>query len=122
MKKLENKVAIITGASGGLGKGTAIAYAKAGANVVICARRLEKLQEVAKICEEQGVKALPVKCDVMVREDLENLINQTIQTFGKIDILVNNAISTKQGVSIMDHTEKIWNNTVVKRLSKPFGT
>ncbi len=112
MKKLENKVAIITGASGGLGKGTAIAYAKAGANVVICARRLEKLQEVAKVCEEQGVKALPIKCDVMVREDLENLINQTIQTFGKVDILVNNAISTKQGVSIMNHTEEVWNNTV----------
>mgnify|MGYP000250290981 CR=1 FL=1 len=49
----------------------------------------------------------------MVREDLENLVNQTVQTFGKVDILVNNAISTKQGVSIMDHTEKIWNNTVV---------
>ncbi len=113
MKKLENKVAIITGASGGLGKGTAIAYAKAGANVVICARRLEKLQEVAKICEKQGVKALPIKCDVMVREDLEYLIAQTVQTFGRIDILVNNAISTKQGVSIMDHTEEIWNNTVV---------
>ena len=48
MKKLENKVAIITGASGGLGRGTAVAYAKAGADVVICARRLEKLEEVAK--------------------------------------------------------------------------
>ena len=113
MKKLENKVAIITGATGGLGKGTAIAYAKAGANVVICARRLEKLQEVAKVCEEHGVKALPIKCDVMVRADLEKLVSQTIEEFGKVDILVNNAISTKQGVSIIDHTEEIWNNTVV---------
>ena len=113
MKRLENKVAIITGASGGLGKGTAIAYAKAGADVVICARRLEKLQEVAKVCEEQGVKALPVKCDVMVRENLENLVAQTVQTFGRLDILVNNAISCKQGISIMDHTDEIWNNTVV---------
>ncbi|MEO1260799.1 MAG: SDR family oxidoreductase [Bacteroidota bacterium] len=113
MKKLENKVAIITGASGGLGKGTAIAYAKAGAHVVICARRLEKLQEVAQACEKHGVKALPIKCDVMLRKDLDNLVTQTIQAFGKIDILVNNAISTKQGVSIMDHTEEIWNNTVV---------
>ena len=113
MKKLENKVAIITGASGGLGKGTAIAYAKAGANVVICARRLEKLTEVAKACEEHGVKALPVKCDVMVREDLNNLVQQTIDTFGQIDILVNNAISTKQGVAIMDHTEEVYDNTVV---------
>ncbi len=112
MKKLENKVAIITGASGGLGKATAIAYAKAGAHVVICARRLEKLKEVAKVCEAYGVRALPVKCDVMIRKDLENLIAQAIEGFGKVDILVNNAISTTQGVSIMDHTEKIWNNTV----------
>ncbi len=112
MKKLENKVAIITGASGGLGRATAIAYAKAGADVVICARRLEKLEEVAKICEEQGVNTLPVKCDVMQKEDLENLVEQTISKFGRVDILVNNAISTKQGVSIMDHTDEIWNNTV----------
>ncbi len=113
MKPLANKVALVTGASGGLGKGTAIAYAKAGADVVICARRLDKLQEVAQICEAQGVKALALKCDVMVPEDRQQLVAQTIETFGTVDILVNNAISTKQGVSIMDHTEEIWNNTVV---------
>ena len=113
MKKLKDKVAIITGASGGLGRGTAIAYAKSGANVVICARRIEKLKEVAEACEEYGVKALPIECDVMVKEDLENLVNQTINKFGKVDILVNNAISTKQGVSIMNHTDEVWNNTVV---------
>ena len=50
MKKLENKVAIITGASGGLGKATAIAFAKAGANVAICARSLDKLQKVSDEC------------------------------------------------------------------------
>lgn len=113
MKKLQNKVAIVTGASGGLGKGTAIAYAKSGADVVICARRLEKLEEVAKECESHGVKTLAVKCDVMVRSELENLVDQTIRVFGKVDILVNNAISTVQGVSIMDHTDEMWNNTVV---------
>ena len=112
MKKLANKVAIITGASGGLGKATAIAYAKAGADLVICARRIEKLKEIATQCEEYGVKTLPLKCDVMIREDLENLVAQAIEKFGRIDILVNNAISTKQGVSIMDHTEEIWNNTI----------
>lgn len=112
MKKLENKIAIITGASGGLGRGTAIAFAKAGANVVICARRLEKLQEVADACKEHGAQVLAVKCDVMVPEDLTNLVEQTVQTFGRLHILVNNAISTKQGVAIMDHTEDIWNNTV----------
>ncbi len=113
MKKLEYKVAIITGASCGLGRGTAIAYAKAGANVVICARRLEKLKEVAEACEAHGVKAIPIECDVMVYENLENLVKQTIDTFDRIDILVNNAIATEQGVAIMDHTEEIWNNTVV---------
>ena len=79
---------------------------------MICVRRLEKLQEVAKICEEQGVIALPIKCDVMIKSDLENLVAQTIKEFGAVDLLVNNA-SIKQGVSILEHTEKIWNNTVM---------
>ncbi len=112
MKTLENKVAIITGASGGLGKGTAIAFAKSGANVVICSRRIDKLHDVALECEKQGTKALSVECDVMKREDLQNLVDQTIRVFGRIDILVNNAITTKQGVTIMDHSEEVWNNTV----------
>ena len=112
MKKLENKVAMITGASGGLGRATAIAYAKAGADLVICARRPEKLAEVTELCEEHGIKTLAVQCDVMILEDLENLVERAIEKFGRIDILVNNAISTKQGVAIMDHTDEIWNNTV----------
>ncbi len=112
MKKLENKVAIITGASGGLGKATAIAFPKEGANVAICARSLDKLQEVADECEKYGVEALPLKCDVMIYEDLKTLVDETMKKFGKLDIIMNNAISTTQGVSIMDHTKEIWNNTV----------
>ncbi len=112
MKKLKNKVAIITGASGGLGKATAIAFAKAGANLAICARSLDKLQAVSEECEKHGVETLALKCDVMVYDDLKMLVDETINKFGKIDIVMNNAISTTQGVPIMEHTDEIWNNTV----------
>lgn len=112
MKKLEDKVAIITGASGGLGKATAIAFAKAGANIAICARNIDRLKETSKECEQHGVEVLALACDVMVYNDLKNLVDETIKNFGKVDIVMNNAISTTQGVSIMDHTESIWVNTV----------
>lgn len=112
MTKLKNKVALVTGASGGLGKATAKTFAREGANVAICARSLDKLQQVAEECKEHGVEALAVKCDVMNRDDLNALVDETVKKFGKIDILVNNAISTTQGVSIMDHTDEILSNTV----------
>lgn len=112
MKRLHDKVAIITGASGGLGKATAIAFAREGANVAMCARSLDKLQLTSEECREHGVETLAIKADVMVYEDLRTLVDETRGRFGKVDILMNNAISTTQGVSIMDHTDEIWDNTV----------
>ncbi len=87
----KEKVFIVTGASTGIGKAISIEAAKNGANVVLAARNLEKLQEVAKTVESFGVQALTVKTDVSKREEAENLINKTIEKFGKIDVLVNNA-------------------------------
>jgi short-subunit dehydrogenase len=90
-KHFTNKVVIITGASSGIGKATAIEAAKQGANVVIAARNIDKLNDVAKVIEGFGVQSLAVKTDVSVRADAKNLIDQTIEKFGKIDVLVNNA-------------------------------
>ncbi|MFZ4730494.1 MAG: SDR family NAD(P)-dependent oxidoreductase, partial [Pseudanabaena sp.] len=90
-KKLEGKVAIITGASAGIGAATAIALAEEGAYVAIAARRADKLNEVAQKIEASGGKVLQVITDVTDEAQVQNLIAKTKETFGRIDILVNNA-------------------------------
>ena len=90
-QKLKDRVAIITGAGTGIGKGIAIAYAKEGAHIVGAARRVEKLQEAAKEVESLGRKFLVVRCDVSKKEDCQNVVSETLKEFGKVDILVNNA-------------------------------
>ena len=88
---LSGQVALITGASSGLGVEFAKALASKGANVALFARREEKLKEVAADIEKMNVKALPVKCDVTDEAQIENAVSKVIDTFGKIDILINNA-------------------------------
>lgn len=88
---MKNKVVIITGASSGIGEACAIEFAKKGANVVIAARNTEKLNKVAEKITKIGVGVLAVKCDVAVKADCQNLINETLNKFSKIDVLINNA-------------------------------
>lgn len=89
---LQEKVAIITGSSKGIGLETAITLAKEGVQVTICARNLEDLKEAAaRIESETGVQAHIVQADVTKEEDCKKLIESTVEKFGKIDILVNNA-------------------------------
>ncbi|MEN0056255.1 MAG: SDR family oxidoreductase [Mucilaginibacter sp.] len=90
--KLNNKIIIITGASSGIGKSLAFECAKRGTNVVLAARQYVTLCEIGQELEKQyQIKALAVQCDVAVEEDCANLIKQTLTTFGKIDVLINNA-------------------------------
>jgi len=88
---MKNKVVIITGASSGIGEACALAFAKKGANVVIAARNTEKLNTVAEKIAKIGAGVLAVKCDVAVKADCQNLINETLKKFNKIDVLINNA-------------------------------
>lgn len=88
---LKGRVALVTGASSGLGKRFASVLAQQGADVAILARRIEKLQETAKEIEALGVRCLPVKCDVTNETNVISAISQIVSFFGKIDILVNNA-------------------------------
>lgn len=90
--KLQDKVAIITGAGTGIGQAISMAYAKEGAHIVGVARRLEKLEEtVGKVRTLFGVKAVAKKCDVTVKDDCQNVAAEVVKEFGRIDILVNNA-------------------------------
>jgi short-subunit dehydrogenase len=88
----KSKVVIITGASSGIGKACAEEFAKRGANLVLAARQYVTLCEITASLEKQyGIKALAVQADVSKEEDCEHLIKQAVATFGKIDILINNA-------------------------------
>jgi gluconate 5-dehydrogenase len=88
---LSGKVAIVTGASRGLGQYFATALAKAGADLVITSRKLSALTEFKKEIESLGRKALPVQLDVLSQSDIENMVRVAVKEYGKIDILVNNA-------------------------------
>lgn len=88
---MKTKTVIITGASSGIGEATAYAFAKQGANVVLAARNIDKLQLVQQQCNVLGAATLVVKCDVSIEQDCINLINLTVQKFNTIDVLINNA-------------------------------
>ena len=91
MGQLDNKVAIVTGASSGIGEATARALAKEGAKVVLAARRKDRLEELRQVIESNGGQALVVETDVTSRKVVQSLADQTKEAFGQIDILVNNA-------------------------------
>lgn len=88
---LQDKVAIVTGGSRGIGRAIAVALAQAGADVVVAARKPQDLEATAKDIEATGRRALAVPTNVRQRADLDNLIAQTMSHFGRLDILVNNA-------------------------------
>ncbi len=88
---LTGKVAVITGSTKGIGRAIAEEYAKAGAKVVISSRKADACDKVANELKEQGFDALPIACHVGDKAQLQNLVDTTIATWGKIDILVCNA-------------------------------
>lgn len=90
MDKLKNKVCIITGASGGIGKSVVKKLAAEGAKLILAARREEVLEDIKKALPNKD-KVLCVKCDVTKQGDLENLVSETLEKFGKIDVVINGA-------------------------------
>ncbi len=101
MAKLDGKVAVVTGASSGIGEATAEALAAEGATVVAAARREERLQELTGRIEGSGGRVISVQCDVTDEEQAHELIQRAEQEFGRVDILVNNA-----GVMLLSKIEK----------------
>ena len=107
--KLKDRVAFCTAAAGaGIGQATARMFAREGANVVITDMHLERCRAVAdEIQNDCGVHALAMQCDVTSRQDVEKAINETMERFGKIDILFNNA-GTNRPSQIVDITDEAW--------------
>ena len=112
MKRLENKVAIVTGANSGIGKATAIRFAQEGATVVLCARRYELLEEAAAECRAYGVEALAVKADLTIHADCTHVVEETIKNFGRVDILVNNAGIADKHRPITECTDEWWDEVI----------
>lgn len=89
--RLDDRVAVVTGASSGLGVGFAKALAEAGADVVLAARRADRLAETAEAVRERGRRALAVACDVTDPDACTAVVEAALTEFGKVDVLVNNA-------------------------------
>lgn len=102
MDRLRGKTAIITGGNSGVGAATAQLFAREGANVVISARRVSALEEVAAKIREAGGTVLSVPTDISKREDCENLAAKAMEAFGRIDILINNAGALDTGLKSID--------------------
>src|SRR5713226_4150444 len=88
---IEGKVIVITGASSGLGESTARHLAKLGATVVLGARRKDRLDAIVRDIQTDGGKALAVSVDVTNRAEVEALVQKAVDTYGRVDVLVNNA-------------------------------
>lgn len=131
---LTGKTAIITGAGfnvlsdgrcGSIGFGIATAYAKEGANIVITGRNAQKLQKAKEILEKDyGIKVLTVQADISAGADnkaiVDNVIKQTIDTFGTIDVLINNAQASASGVPIAEHTTEQFDLAIYSGLYATF--
>lgn len=108
---LEGKVAVITGGSRGLGYATALAMAKAGANVVVASRKVEDLEKVAEEIKAIGVKSLAVACHVAKLEESQRLVDTVVKEFGKIDVLFNNAGTNPYFGPLLGAEEWAWDVT-----------
>lgn len=119
MFNLKNRVCVISGASSGLGAQMAKGFAEQGADVVVMARRMEKLEKVAQEVRTLGVKCLPVRCDVTDTESINAAAETVIKEFGKVDILINCAGSAKNA-GVANMTDEEWNFTIDTDLTSVF--
>ena len=117
---LKDKVALVTGGAQGIGKAIAVTLAKEGANVSICDVNLEKAQETAKEISALGVKAAAFLTNVTVAAECDALIENTVKEFGKVDILINNAGVTRDGLLIR-MSEADWDLVIAINLKGTFN-
>jgi NAD(P)-dependent dehydrogenase (short-subunit alcohol dehydrogenase family) len=117
---LEGKIALITGASRGIGKAIALAFADAGADVAIASRKLEDLEKVAGEVEAMGRKALCVPTHTRKIDDLKNLVDKAMEVYDRIDILVNNAAANPGMGPIVDTDEKVYDHIMETNLKGYF--
>ena len=116
-KRFQDKVVIVTGATSGIGRATAIAFASEGAKVIIAGRRENKGQETLNIIKKNNGVATFIKCDVAIESDVINLVDETIKRFGKLDYACNNAGISGPMKPLHEYSNEDWdkvNNIVLK--------
>jgi NAD(P)-dependent dehydrogenase (short-subunit alcohol dehydrogenase family) len=111
--KFDGKVAFVTGGASGIGRATALAFAQAGARVAVADVGEEGNQETARLIEQNGGRALAVRCDVTRGEDIKAALEKTVATFGRLDFAFNNAgIEPKKPAPTADYDEQEWNRII----------
>ncbi|KAI5633640.1 enoyl-(Acyl carrier protein) reductase domain-containing protein [Phthorimaea operculella] len=111
-----DKVLLVTGASSGIGAATAVLFAKEGANVAIVGRNETKLQNVSAQCEKVGKKPLVIKADVSNDDEAAEIVNKTVEKFGKIDVLVNSAGISKYGSILSGNILSVYDDVMAVNL------
>ena len=115
--QLEGKVAVITGGGRGIGQAIALTFAKEGADVVVAARTGADLKKVTAEIEPTGRKCLAIVTDLAVPEQLRAMVDRTLETFGRVDVLVNNGGIAGPAVSVADMELEGWNQTLAVNLT-----
>lgn len=117
--RLDGKTALVTGGGRGLGEQIAEGLAEAGANVVVCSRKLEACQKVSQRLEEMGVRSMAFRCDITNPDDITRVVEETVQHFGTIDILVNNSGAT-WGAKVEDMPLEAWQKVINTNVTGTF--
>ncbi|MGE0086088.1 MAG: SDR family oxidoreductase [Desulfococcaceae bacterium] len=117
---LEGKVALITGASRGIGESVSKTLAEYGAHCILVSRKIEALRTVADDIEKKGGKAVAMACHVGYPDSIETLIKEVEDQFGRLDILINNAATNPFFGHMADADEKSWDKTIAVNLKGPF--
>ncbi len=118
--KLEGKVALVTGASQGIGKAVAAAYAREGADVIITARGRATLEAAAAAIRNAGGRVVPLQADVADRRQVQRIAREVETQFGQLHILVNNASLLGPRVPILEYPEEDWEAVIATNLNGPF--
>ncbi|ALV63838.1 3-oxoacyl-[acyl-carrier protein] reductase [Thermococcus sp. 2319x1] len=119
--ELKGKVALVTGASQGIGRAIAVALAKKGCNVIInYARDEENAKKTEEMCRAYGVETLVVRADVSSREEVREMVEKAIQKFGRIDILINNAGILGKTINPMEISDEEWDRVLGVNLKGAF--
>ena len=111
MKRFENRVALVTGASRGIGEALAVALAAAGARLVLASRKLEGVEAVAKAIRDQGGEALAVACHTGRASEVEAVVARAKEAFGGVDVLINNAATNPHYGPLLEADEGHWDKT-----------